>query len=233
MIATSKVIVGGVDLSPEGITWVDREYDEKMGAGLRPVYQDRGGFPIGLDMRDGVVAILEKAFFLGNINLPNDRREMTAYEFSERMKQFRRENLPLFAPMESEYNGQLCESAFDVAMQAGFLGSPMDIPESLQGENVKFDFVSPLTESEEEEKANRFAAVRQMLGETVAIDPDVAMEVDMGAALRDAILGIGAPAGWLNPEEQVAQARQAKMLATAAEAAGPEGMAMLQQAVQQ
>ena len=229
LIGTSKVITGGVNLNSDGITWVDKEYDEKLGGALRPLYQDRGGFPVGLELKEGIVEMLQKAFFLSNINLPGDNKEMTAYEFSERMKQFRRENLPLFSPIESEYNGQLCETAFDVAMQAGLLGSVHDIPESLRDYDVQFKFVSPLSQSEEEEKATRFAQVRQMLGEAAEMDPNIIMNVDLDSALRDAVAGIGAPMHWLRPEEQVRQAQQADaakeamMVATEMAQSMPEG----------
>ena len=111
---------------------VDQEYDERLGAALRPLGQDRGGFPIGLEMRDGIIDVLSSAFYLNKISLPATTHEMTAYEVAERMKQYRRENLPLFAPIEAEYNGRLCETAFEIAMSAGMLGSPYDIPESLR-----------------------------------------------------------------------------------------------------
>lgn len=224
IIATQKVIRGDVDLAPDGITWVDDEYDEKMGAALRTLPQDRGGFPIGLEMRDNIVEILSSAFFLDKMNLPEVTREMTAYEVSERMKQFRRQNLPLFSPIESEYNGQLCELAFDVAMSAGLMGSPYDIPDSLRDRDVVFKFVSPLSRAEEEEKANRWEQTSKMLGEAVQIDPNVRMNVDVDVAFRDAVMGIGAPAHWLHPMETVLQGRQmaamAQVAATAAQAGG-------------
>ena len=210
IIATSKVIRGDVDLSPDGITWVDEEYDEKMGASLRTLQQDHGGFPIGMEMRAGIVEVLSSAFYLNKITLPSTTHEMTAYEVSERMKQYRRENLPLFAPIESEYNGQLCETSFDVAMSAGLLGSPYDIPESLQDKDVQFQFVSPLSASQEEEKATRFSQVAALLSQAAEYDPQVLQNVDFDAALRDAILGTGAPAKWLTSIEQVMGARESE-----------------------
>ena len=85
-------------------------------------------------------------------NMPDIGREMTAYEVSERMKQFRRENLPLFAPIEHEYSGRMCELAFETALKNGFLGSPQDIPKSLLGQDIRFKFESPLSESQRSEE---------------------------------------------------------------------------------
>ena len=208
MIATQKVIRSDVDLAPNGITWVDDEYDERLGASLRPIAQDRGGFPIGLEMRGEIREVMASAFYLNKLSLPDVSREMTAYEVAERMKQYRRENLPIFAPIESEYNGQLCEIAFDIAMQAGLLGSPYDIPDSLKGRDVVFRFKSPLSESEEEKKATQFNMVSRMLAEAAAIDPDVTDNVNFDVALRDAITGSGSPVTWLESAETVMGTRQ-------------------------
>jgi hypothetical protein len=232
LIATKKAIRSDVDLSSDGITWIDREYDERLGAALRPLQQDRGGYPIGVDARASVVDVLASAFYLNKIALPETTREMTAYEVAERMKQYRRENLPLFAPIESEYSGQLCETSFEVAFNSGFLGSPMDVPESLRGRDVRFEFISPLTDSEEEKKANRFSQVAQMLSEAAQHDPNVAMEVNVGQALRDAVTGVGAPQRWLNDVAQVAQGRQAaaaqQMMMAAAQSGALEGSQVVQ-----
>lgn len=223
LVGTLDVVRGDVDLGPDGITWVDKKYDERLGAALQPLKQDRGGFPIGYEMQQGVMEIMADAFYLNKINLPEVTREMTAYEVAERMKQFRRENLPLFAPIEAEYNGALCERTFDVAWNMGLFGSPQDIPESLQGADVQFKFESPLSQDEEREKAERFRQTSQLLAEAAQIDPGVRHNMNFDVAYRDAVTGLGAPAGWLNSAEAVQQLRaqdaQAAQMAQAAEMA--------------
>ena len=208
LIATTKVVNSAVDLGPDGITWVDKEYDERLGASLRTIPQDRGGFPIGLELRDSVMDVLSSAFYINKLSLPEVTRDMTAYEVQERMKQYRRENLPLFAPLETEYNGALCEMAFELSMEMGMLGSPRDIPPSLQSQEVIFKFESPLTASEEEKKSNQFNQVSQMLAAAVQLDAGVTQNLNFDEAFRDAVTGVGAPQKWLNSVEQVLQVRQ-------------------------
>lgn len=226
VIATQKVIRSDVDLAADGITWVDDEYDERLGAALRPMAQDRGGYPIGDGVRKEIVETLRAAFYANKLSLPDVNRDMTAYEVSERMKQYRRENLPLFAPIEAEYNGQLCELAFEVALATGFLGSPQDIPESLSGRDVVFKFQSPLSESEEEKKVQQLDQVITMTGRARDLDPNVVMNVDFDEALRDGITGSGAPEKWKRPIEQVAQGRQAAVAVEMAQAAQEAGVAV-------
>jgi len=209
IIATENVIRGDANLYPDGITYVSEDYDERLGAAMRPLAQDAKGFPLGVDMAAGIVEILQSAFYVNKIDLPDKGAEMTAYEFSERMKQYRRQNLPLFAPLEHEYNGQICEQSFNIAMEFNMFGSPADIPQELAGKEVIFKFQSPLTESEEEQKVQLFAQVSDMVAKAAEFDQGVALNVDFGEALRDSIQGIGAPAKWLDEVETVKRKQDA------------------------
>lgn len=225
MVARADVVRGDVDLAPDGITWVDKLYDERQfGAALAPLAQSMGGFPFGEEMRADIKETIASAFYLNKLTLPSVDHTMTAYEVQERMKQYRRETLPLFAPIEADYNGQLCEIAFEQAMNAGFLGSPMDIPDSLKGQDIQFKFNSPLSAADEEKKAQLFQQVSAMLGEIANIPQSSAGDqLNLEVAMRDAIQGIGAPQYWLASPKQVlakqqarAQQQQAALLAQAA-----------------
>lgn len=215
VIATLKAVRGDVDLSADGVTWVDKEYDERMGAALRQLDTSGHSVHFGDKMRDGIMGVLSSAFYLNKISLPETGREMTAFEVSERMKQFRRENLPLFAPIEAEYSGQLCELTFDVLMRANLLGSPADIPQSLRGRNIIFKFESPLSKAEEEEKANKFRITAELLGLASQMDQGVAAEVDFRTAIRDAIKGATGIESWLRDPDEAAEAREAGQMARA------------------
>lgn len=225
LIGTATVIRSDVDLAPNGITWVDKAYDERFGAALRPLDTQRGGYPIGLELRQDIKETIASAFYLNKISLPATTHEMTAYEVQERMKQFRRENLPLFSPIEADYSGQLCELSFEIAYAGGLLGSPYDVPQSLQGSKLEFKFKSPLTAAEEEMKTQRFAQVRQILAESIQLDPAIDENVNLDVAMRDAIEGLGAATEWLVPMEKVAQAKMiaSQMAAQANAAQMPQG----------
>lgn len=216
MTATAEVIRGDVDLASDGITWIDPDYDQRTGSALQPIPFDKGGFPIGFEMRGDVKETIASAFYLNRLSLPPINKEMTAYEVQERMKQFRREALPLFAPMESEYNGAICELAFDIMFENGLLGSPADVPQSLQGTDVIFKFKSPLTDEEKERRADQFRQTANMIREVADIAPDVGMNANLDVAFRDALDGIGAPNNWKLPEDLVMQRKEAVAMQKAA-----------------
>lgn len=226
IIATQQVVRSDVDLSPDGITWVDKDYDEKLGAALRTLDTRGGGsFPLGHDLMMSVAEVLQQSFFLNTINLPNPDREMTAYEMSERMKQFRRQNLPIFEPIEVEYNGQLCELCFDLAMAEGLMGSVYDIPQSLRDRDVTFKFQSPLSSTEGEKRMNLFTQVSEILRLTAENDPGVRHNFNFDVAFRQAIEGVGAPDDWLRDPEAVAQGRMGDMMQQAGMMAAQQGAA--------
>lgn len=219
LVAQAKVIQGNVDLSSDGITYVDNKYDERQGPALRPLNMNKGGYPIGASERLRIYEVLNKAFYLDSLTLPLDNGDMTAYEVQERMKEFRRTNLPLFSPLEADYNGQVCEATFDLLMLMGAMGSPHDIPLGLQGTSVEFKYKSPLTADEQEEKVNRFQQTSRLLGEAAQLDSGVIDNLNFDAAFRDAVRGMNAPVEWLRPQEDIGKIREARLAQAAAQAA--------------
>lgn len=208
IVATTKAVRSDVNLDPDGVTWVDNEYDERFGQALRTLPQDRGGYPIGMDMRQSVVDVINACFYVDRLHLPETNHEMTAYEVQERMKQYRQRNLPLFAPMEAEYNGRLCEADFRLAFNMGLLGSREDVPPNLRGRKTEWRFKGPLSDIDEEKRVHQFNATSQLLAAAVEVDPMMSAEVDHRVAFRDAVKGTGAPANWLRTDSNVIKIRE-------------------------
>jgi len=203
MIATQDALRGDIQLFAGGITWADVEYDERKGDVLRPLNQDRRGLPQGYAERDRQQAMIAEAFFINKLTLPPPEGDMTAFEVGQRVEEYVRAALPLFEPMEHEYNGQLCEDTFDALLRAGHFGSVQDIPRELQGRDVRFKFVSPLHDAIERKNAAIFMETADLLERAAPLDPTALFNVDLGGTLRDALEGVGLPAKNLVPLDQV------------------------------
>ena len=203
LIAVQEAIRSDVSLYAGGITWVDAAYDERLGEVLRPLTQDKSGMPLGLEMMQDTRMMLAEAFYLNKLNLPQRAPEMTAYEVGQRIQQYIRDALPLFEPMEMEYNGAVCEETFSLLLRSGAFGSPFDLPKFLQGADVQFKFESPLHEAIEREKGSRFLEAQQFVVGSAQLDPSSLHLVDIKTALRDVLDGIGVPAKWTRSEEDV------------------------------
>lgn len=229
MLAVYNAIRGDIDLRSRGITWVDNEYDERLGEALRPLSQDARGYPIAENVREEARTMIASAFFLNKLTLPQPTSaEMTAYEVAQRVQEFIRTTLPLFEPIEDEYNGALCDITFDIGLRNGLFG-PLDrIPESLRKQQIEFKFVSPISQAREKEKGIQFMESKNLLLEAAQLDPGLAGLMDAETALRDALSGINTPASWVRDKSEVEALRrkhqqeleQMKQLASAEQLAG-------------
>lgn len=203
MVATVDAIRSDVSIYAGGITWVDNEYDEKLGSALRPVTQDLHGLPFGDAMISDSRSMIAQAFYLNKLTLPERAPEMTAYEVGHRVQEYIRGALPIFEPMESERNGSVCELDFDILMRAGAFGSPYDIPPSLQGMDVEFKYESPLHDVIEQQKGQKFLEARELLASAAEFDPTSLHIMDTPTALRDAMSSVGIPAEWVHSKRDV------------------------------
>lgn len=208
VIATQDVVRSDIALYAGGITWVSEDYNEKMGNALRPLDQDFRGLGTGIEMNKDTRALIHKAFFLDTLTLPVRTAAMTAYEVSQHVQEYIRNALPLFGPMEMEYNAALCEESFDLLWRNGAFGPPQSWPQTLRGADIEFSFESPLHDAIGQQKTHKFQSMVQLLGQAVAIDPSSAYLPKFDVALRDALDGDGVPAKWMNTEAYVSDSKK-------------------------
>lgn len=212
MIGSAEVIQGGANTYAGGWTWVDEEYDDKQRP-IRTLYGDSYGAGLnwGVDREERIMKAVHDAFYLNQISLPDsDGKEMTAYETQKRVEEYIRRALPLFEPMETEYNGALCSEVFDLLLRMNAFGPVDDIPEVLRGHDIRFTFESPLQAATERAKAEAFqqsAGLLKIAGEIGAAGAQ--HNVDWNKAFRDALGGVGAPSDWMRDEKEVAELAQA------------------------
>ena len=207
MIGVSEAIRGDLNIYAGGFTAIDAEYDERLGEVLRPMVQDKSGLPYGFEMSDRIAAQIREAFYINQLALPPvGGPEMTAYEVGQRVQEYIRQALPLFEPIEEDYNAALCDMTFETLLREGAFGGADRIPESLQGSDVRFAFESPLAKAAEREKGQQFLEMKAMIAQAVEVDPAAQYTVDFGVALRDALSGSGTPQAWMRSEDAVAAA---------------------------
>jgi hypothetical protein len=225
MVAVQEALRSDISIFAGGVTWVDAAYDERMGEVLRPLTHDKSGIPLGMDMAQRLQAMLAEAFYLNKLSLPAPGPDMTAFEVGQRVQEYIRQAMPLFEPLEGDYNAPLCERTFELLLRNGAFGSPFDMPEELRTQEVEFHFESPLHDAIEREKGQRFLEAQSMLAQTIQLDPSTADIVDASTALRDVLEAIGVPAKWTRSVEEaqaIADKRQQQQQTA-------EMMAMMQQ----
>jgi hypothetical protein len=226
LIAVGEMIRSDLATYPSGVTWVDADYDERLGEVLRPITSDYRALPIGFEQQQRQMGMIETAFYINRLSMPPVDHEMTAEEARYRVQQYIRQALPLFEPIEQEYNAQVCEQTFELMKGVNAFGPPQNIPESLQGTEIQFMFVSPLIEARDQQLARTFLDSKALIAEAAQLDPGAMYMLDVPVALREALRGNGAPAVWLTDEATyTAKAEAARQEQEAMQAAATIGQA--------
>lgn len=213
-----------------GITKADIESDQELKNVLAPIFQDRSGFNFGMELLKDTRDMIASAFYINKLMLPPAEKVMTAYETSQRVREYIRQSSPLFEPLLSDYNGELCEMDFELLMSVGAFGPPDEFPQNLRGQNVKFKFKNPLQEAADQKKGSVLQMAMELTAQTMQLDPNAGVILNAPLALRDALDGIGASADWLNDEDvsaqMIAQRQQQQEAAQQLQMAQQGGQAM-------
>lgn len=201
MVAVEEA-VREINIAAGAITWVDLAMDGKLQDAVKPIPIQNNmdvAFALQADLRE----MLSKAWFIDKLNLPQPERDMTAYETARRLEEYVRNLLPLFEPIEIEYNTALLDKSFGVMRNMGHFPAS-EVPQDLSGADVSWAFESPLQTSGERVKVERFGEVLQLIGAATQMGVQ-SMPVDLDMALRDAIIGTQAPSNWIRPVEEMEQ----------------------------
>lgn len=224
LLAVKNAIRSDLAVYAGGVTWVDQDYDERMGEVLRPMTTDAKGLSFNVEVIRDIRLQLADAFYLSKLNLPpTGGPDMTAYEVGQRVQEFIRNTLPLFEPLEYEYNGQLCDATLELLL-ATVPQLRRSVPRELAHAETHFEFESPLTEAISKAKANQFVEAQQVLATAAQLDPSVVHLLDGKKATQDVLDAI-TPAAWLRPDAEVDE----RVRAAQAQQAAASQLAMLQQ----
>jgi hypothetical protein len=205
MASAGEVIQGGVQLYAGGITQIDSHVRRAAWASRctrahRPM---RFRCHTARRCSQRKEELLGRAFYLNKLRQLPLKDDMTAYEASVWTKDYIREALPLFSPLESQYNAQVCEQTFSDLMRANAFGPWGDIPESIRGRDTEWKFESPLSQAIERQKSDRFLEARELIAAAAELDPSAPAVLDAPKALREALTGRGTPPSWLRSERDV------------------------------
>jgi hypothetical protein len=221
----NEIFRGDINRLAGGITYLDLEPEQRISDAMMFEPFNAGGLQAAAQKESQSMEMINRAYFLDKLKLPVPMSGTTAYEFAKRMEEYIMINLPIFEPLELNFVQPLCEITFDIAMQNGVFGSVEDIPESLQGVDINFEFHNPLQKAIEEQKAQQYIDALGLVSQGAALDPSAPIILKSKIALRDAMVGKGIPAKWLNSSDEIEAIEQQQAQAQQAQ----QAMAMLQQ----
>ena len=134
-----------VNIAAGAMSWIDFAYDEKLGEALRPL-DLKGDMRTGFAMRQDLRDMLKSGFLINKLNMPEPGKDMTAYEVAQRLEEHVRNLMPIFEPIEVEYNSRLLDKTFSVLRNMGAFDWSM-MPEALMDSDITWAFESPLQEA--------------------------------------------------------------------------------------
>lgn len=213
LVATQEAVLGGVNNYAGSITWLDPEYDERLGQALRPL-ETVGNLNIGLEMKVDTREVLAAVWYINKLNLPSDK-DMTAYEVGERVSEYIRSIGPVIEPFET-HNQMVLDNVFQMALRLGKLGAYQDIPPEIRGADIGFEIEGPVRAAFNRQKTVKVGETLQGAATAAQLfGPSVLDNFDADELARDAAKGVGGEQKWLKPIEVVAQKRQADAEAAA------------------
>lgn len=202
MKAVAEMVQGGINMFAGGVSWVDADYDERTGPAIEALLKTQPNLGWGVDREKRIGELIAQGHYLNQIKLPDTTHAQTAYEVQKLWEEYIRTATPLFEPIEVEENASVCDQVFTTMLRANGFGPIMqNMPQILQGQDVKFSFDSPLTVAATRANAQAFTSVLQLTQGAVALDPTLSRDIDADVAFRDALYGSGAPATWIVPKD--------------------------------
>lgn len=223
ILAKQEIVIGEPNIQAGGITWVDLEHDASLKEALDILKLDPD-MKVGFEMRKDVREMLSKAFYIDKLTLPEAGANMTAYEVGRRLEEHVRNLLPLFEPMQIEYNTRLLDKAYATLLNMnkfrtdGSNGTP-PLPDSLRAADVTWAFQSPIQQAQDQILVEYFKGSLELVSIGMQAGA-TANPLNVDKALKDALRGTGAPAIWRKTQdemdqeaEQLAQQRQMQQIA--------------------
>jgi len=200
---------------PGGLVYYD--VDSAQAVGGNPFFPIESGMnlPITRDMQRDSRDQVWNAFFRNILNLPVEGPQMTATEVIQRKEEFIREIGPTFGKLETDDTAPTVERAFMIMLRSdGFA----PIPEVLQGQNIRFEYNSPVKRIRQQVDA---AAARAWTEEMIALGqtkPEVLDLINAEALGRFSAEAANIPKQIVNSAEVVQQIQASRAEAEAEQA---------------
>jgi hypothetical protein len=218
LMAPNDGSFSAINTFPGGISYYDVQTAATLGQNPFFPLQSGVNLPITRDMQVDTREQVMSAFFKNILNLPIEGPQMTATEVIQRKDEFIREIGPVFGRFESDYTTPTVERTFNILLRAGAF---LPVPDSLGGQNVVFEFESPISKIREQVRATAMKLFVQETIEVAAATGDISVmdNIDMDEAIRINAESVSVPNGVLRPRREVEDIRASRAQQQAAEQA--------------
>jgi hypothetical protein len=227
MIGKQEAVIGQPNIAAGGLSWVDMDHEAKLTDALDVIKLD-ADMRVAFQMRADLRELLAKAFFIDKLTLPEaSMKEMTAFEVSRRLEEHVRNLLPIFEPIQVEYNARMLDIVFALLVNMKKIDFGR-MPDGLSDVDTMWQFETPIQTAESRLLVEQFLDTCNVL--TVGAQTEAAVgqaggtiPIHFDKGMRDAVRGVGGPAAWRKTQEE----RDADAEASEQALATQETMAMV------
>lgn len=199
----NKIFRNDINRLAGSVNYLDLEPEQRISDVMMFEPSNTGGLQAAAQKELQSMEMINRAYFLDKLKLPVPMSGTTAYEFAKRMEEYIMINLPIFEPLELNFVQPLCEITFSLCVQYNIFAGDLEMPLSLSEANVNFEFHNPLQKAIEEQTAQQYIDALGLVSQGAALDPSAPIILKSKIALRDAMVGKGIPAKWLNSSDEI------------------------------
>ena len=201
-----------VNTFPGGMSYYDVETASQVGGNPFFPLISGANLPVTRDMQTDIRNQVAAAFFKNILNLPQSGPQMTATEVIQRKDEFIREVGPVFGRFETDYNHPIAERAFKIMLRNGNFD---EIPETLEGQNIKFEFDLPVNKIKKQVEAASATQWAMEVMQMAQVAPEARHMVNVDALARFKADAMALPYDIVNTPEEVQAKLQAEQQALA------------------
>lgn len=216
LVGKQEMVIGEPNIAAGGVTWVDMDHDGQLKDAIEALKIDsdmRVGFQLRVDLRE----MLAKAFYIDKLTLPETNGDMTAFEVARRIEEHVRNLLPIFEPIQVEYNSKMLDLSFQFLVNMKKIDFSR-MPDSMSNVDTAWEFESPIEQAQSRLLVEQFQETANMLTIGAQLGAK-SSPVKIDLALRDAVRGAGGPATWRKTQEEQDQEAEQTEQANADQAA--------------
>ena len=196
-----------VNTFPGGMSYYDVETASQVGGNPFFPLISGANLPVTRDMQTDIRNQVAAAFFKNILNLPQNGPQMTATEIIQRKDEFIREVGPVFGRFETDYNQPIAERSFKIMLKNDVFG---EIPEQLQGQNIKFEFDLPVNKIKKQVEAAAATQWAMEIMQLAQVAPEAKHMVNVDALARFKADAMALPYDIVNTREEVQAKVQAE-----------------------
>ena len=196
-----------VNTFPGGMSYYDVETASQVGGNPFFPLISGANLPVTRDMQTDIRNQVAAAFFKNILNLPQNGPQMTATEIIQRKDEFIREVGPVFGRFETDYNQPIAERSFKIMLRNEVFG---EIPQQLQGQNIKFEFDLPVNKIKKQVEAAAATQWAMEIMQLAQVAPEAKHMVNVDALARFKADAMALPYDIVNTREEVQAKVQAE-----------------------